>query len=158
MRISHRQLAGLLGAFLLLTACSEDGEEEVIRLPLSPHEPANHSFDDANVVDAYFNYGTRHHGFLKAGESDYYKVVLDFFSDGTTNIGLTDLNENLDLELYDRNRQPLASSGNSGVSDEQIQFTFTYDYACDCEDVYYIKVKGATDTEESRFTLTLAIP
>ena len=145
-----------------LAACggSEDDEDAFEQQKASAVEPANQSVATANRMRApsnssRFGVATGVYGSLKAGESDYYSVTLDFFDSGDHQVRLKSLSADLDLEVIDWTDLSRTSEA-SGTSDELVALS-TRDvsfFGSGPDEVRVLmRVYGKTDTAEGDFTL-----
>jgi hypothetical protein len=153
-----------LGSALLstLSACGGDDSTAYEQQLAPADEPSNQTLESANEIIAPYTYtsagvssGT--YGALVAGESDYYYVDVDFFESGDHDITLTDLDDDLDLEVTDWNGLVYTSQA-SGTADEFIAVSTeqaSFFGEDDPDDVRIsIRVYGKTDTSAGDFTLT----
>jgi hypothetical protein len=145
----------------LLSACGGDDSTAYEQQLASADEPSNQTLESANEIiapSAFSTVGTSSgvYGALDAADSDYYFVDVDFFERGDHEITLTDLDDDLDLEVTDWNGLVYTSQA-SGTADEFIaistqQVSFFGDD--DPEEVRIsIRVVGKTDTSAGDFTL-----
>jgi hypothetical protein len=145
-----------------LAACGggEDDDDVFEQQKAAAAEPANQSAATANRMRAPYAYSrtgsaTGVYGSLKAGESDYYYVELDFFDSGDHQVRLKSLSADLDLEVIDWTDLSRMSEA-SGTSDELVALS-TRDvsfFGSGPDDVRVLmRVYGKTDTAEGDFTL-----
>ena len=134
----------------LLSACGGDDSTSYEQQLASADEPSNQTLESANEIIAPSAFST-------VGVSDYYYVDVDFFESGDHDITLTDLDDDLDLEVTNWDGIVYNSQASStadefiAISTEQASF-FGDD---DPDDVRIsIRVYGKTDTSAGDFTLT----
>ena len=145
-----------------LAACGggEDDDDVFEQQKAAAAEPANQSVATANRMRAPSNSSsagstTGVYGSLKAGESDYYYVDVDFFDSGNHQIWLKDLGADLDLEVIDWTDLSRMSEA-SGTSDELVALSTrgVSFFGGGPDDVRVLmRVYGKTDTAEGDFTL-----
>lgn len=146
----------------LLSACGGDDSTSYEQQLASADEPSNQTLESANEIiapSAFSTVGVSSgvFGALEAGDSDYYYVDVDFFESGDHDITLTDLDDDLDLEVTNWDGIVYNSQASStadefiAISTEQASF-FGDD---DPDDVRIsIRVYGKTGTSAGDFTLT----
>jgi hypothetical protein len=153
-----------LGTALLsvLSACGGDDSTSYEQQLASADEPSNQTLDSANEIiapSAFSTVGVSSgvFGALEAGDSDYYYVDVDFFERGDHEITLTNLDDDLDLEVTDWNGIEYNSQA-SGTADEFISLSteeVSFFGEDDPDDVRIsIRVYGKTNTSAGDFTLT----
>jgi hypothetical protein len=139
----------------MLIACGGDDSTEYVQQKVLETEPENQSEETANEIPPGSGVGV--YGDLTAGEEDYYYIEVDFFDSGVHTIELTDLTDDLDLEVTDHNGDVLVSEA-SGTSDESVVVS-TDNVSFFGDDIEFVVLKmrvyGATETSASRFTLKL---
>jgi len=155
----NKQTLLLTTLFSLLAACGSEDANDYAQQKAPDTEPSNQTAETANEIPApSWDNGAGVYGNLKAGEEDYYFIDVDFFSSGRHDITLTDLNDNLDLEVIDEDGAVYASEA-QGTADEFVTFS-TSDVSFFGDDIdsvrIQIKVYGATAESSSRFTLKFA--
>lgn len=153
-------LLGLSAA--LLSACGGDDSTVYEQQLAAADEPSNHTLNSANEIiapSAFTAGGTSSgvYGALDAGESDYYIIDVDFFERGDHEITLTELDDDLDVEVTDWNGL-VYTSETSDTADEFIALStqeVSFFGEDDPDDVRItIRVYGKTESSTGDFTLT----
>ncbi|MEK9712263.1 MAG: hypothetical protein VW258_06830 [Thalassolituus sp.] len=141
-------------AAAILTACGGEDAADYVQQKAPATEPENHSEETANELHPGSGSGV--YGDLVAGEEDYYFIKIDFWDNGNHTIELTDLAEDLDLEVTDHNGNVILSE-NEGTADESIVVS-TEDVSFFGDDIDYVVIKMRVygfEGAASRFTLKL---
>jgi len=144
-----------------LAACGGGEDDDVFeQQKAAAVEPANQSAATANRLRAPSNSSrtgstTGVYGSLKAGESDYYYVDVDFFDSGNHQVWLKNLSADLDLEVIDWTGLSRKSEASATSSEVVTLSTSSVSFFGSGPDTVRIlmRVYGKTDTAESDFTL-----
>lgn len=144
-----------------LAACGGSEDDDVFeQQKAAAVEPANQSAATANRLRppyAYNRTGSRSgvYGSLKAGESDYYYVDVDFFDSGNHQVWLKNLSADLDLEVIDWTGLSRKSEASATSSEVVTLSTSSVSFFGSGPDTVRIlmRVYGKTDTAEGDFTL-----
>ncbi len=148
-----------VGILLILALVACKGKEvELVQVIASATEPSNQTSDTANEIRPD-NGGVLGH--LKAGESDFYYVDIDFFDSGNHTISLSNLSADLDLMVIDWEGNEQLSSASSTTDETILISTDSLPFFSDGAPDHYriiMRVTGKTTVDESDFRLTLSTP